>query len=187
MDIVLFQQSLSDGKWYLVVFYSKLLSLVEWNYKIYNKEMLAIIWVLEELRYFLKEAAYPVEIWIDYKNLKYFIMTKKLNCCQARWSLYLIYFNFTLCHCPKWSMGKPNALSQRLDHKTRTGNNGSIILLYPELFTICIPEEVELIGVEQKVLSEIYYGNYKGDLKGPVTKAAQELCQSTNRSIHLLE
>jgi len=35
---------------------------VEWNYKIYNKEMLAIIWVLEELRYFLKEAAYPVEI-----------------------------------------------------------------------------------------------------------------------------
>ena len=84
-------------------------------------------------------------------------------------------------------MGKPDALSQRPDHETRTGNNRSIILLYLELFTICTPEEVELTGVEQKVLSEIHYSNYKGDLEGPVTKAAQELCQSTNRSIHLSE
>jgi len=45
---VLSQQSPTDGRWYLVVFYSKLLSLVEQNYEIYNKEMLAIIWALEE-------------------------------------------------------------------------------------------------------------------------------------------
>jgi len=31
-----------------VAFYSKSLSLVEWNYKIHDKEMLAIICVLEE-------------------------------------------------------------------------------------------------------------------------------------------
>jgi len=45
---VLSQQSTTDGKWYLVAFYSKSLSSMEQNYKIHNKEMLAIIHALEE-------------------------------------------------------------------------------------------------------------------------------------------
>jgi len=45
---VLSQQSMTDGKWHPVVFYSKSLSSVKWNYKIHNKEMLAIIRMLEE-------------------------------------------------------------------------------------------------------------------------------------------
>ena len=48
IDAVLSQQSMKDGKWCLVVFYSKSLSPVEWNYEIYDKEMLAIIYALEE-------------------------------------------------------------------------------------------------------------------------------------------
>jgi len=56
---------------------------VEWNYKIHDKEMLAIICILEEWRHFLKGAQYLVEIWIDHKNLEYFIMAKKLNCHQT--------------------------------------------------------------------------------------------------------
>jgi len=79
-DAVLSQQSIKDSKWHLVVFYSKSLFLVEQNYEIYNKEMLAIIYILEKWRYFLEEVANLVEIWTDYKNLEYFITTKKLNC-----------------------------------------------------------------------------------------------------------
>jgi len=45
---VLSQQLPREEKWHLVAFYSKFLSLVEWNYKIHNKEMLAIIRALEE-------------------------------------------------------------------------------------------------------------------------------------------
>jgi len=45
---VLSQQSMADGKWYPVAFYSKSLSSVEWNYEIHDKEMLAIIHALEE-------------------------------------------------------------------------------------------------------------------------------------------
>jgi len=45
---VLSQQSMTDGKWHPVVFYSKSLSSVERNYEIHNKEMLAIIRALEE-------------------------------------------------------------------------------------------------------------------------------------------
>ena len=84
---------------------------MEWNYEIYDKEMLAIIRALEKWRHFLKGARHPVEIWMDHKNLEYFMMAKKLNCRQARWSLYLACFDFKLVHRPGRSMGKPDALS----------------------------------------------------------------------------
>jgi len=39
---------MKDGKWHPVAFYSKSLSFIEQNYKIHDKEMLAIIHALEE-------------------------------------------------------------------------------------------------------------------------------------------
>jgi len=56
------QQSMMDGKWHPVAFYSKSLSSVEWNYEIHDKEMLAIIHTLEEWRHFLEGVTHPVEI-----------------------------------------------------------------------------------------------------------------------------
>jgi len=76
---VLSQQLPGEEKWYPVAFYSKSLSLVERNYEIHDKEMLAIIRALEEWRHFLEEARHPVEIWTDHKNLEYFMTAKKLN------------------------------------------------------------------------------------------------------------
>jgi len=108
---VLSQKLPGEEKWHPVVFYSKSLSLVEWNYEIHNKEMLAIIRALEEWRYFLEGAWHPVEIWMDYKNLEYFITAKKLNHRQAHWSLYLACFDFKLIHRPGCSMGKPDAVT----------------------------------------------------------------------------
>ena len=98
MEAVLSQQSLVDGKQYLVAFYSKFLSLVEHNYKIYNKEMLAIIHVLEEQRHFLEEVVHLVEIWIDHKNLEYCMIVKKLNRVSLRYGLLLIPFTHGLCY-----------------------------------------------------------------------------------------
>ena len=84
---------------------------MERNYEIHDKEMLTIIWALEEWRHFLEGARHPVEIWTDHKNLEYFMTAKKLNCCQAQWSLYLARFDFKLVHYPGRSMGKPDMLS----------------------------------------------------------------------------
>jgi len=46
---ILSQRLLGEEKWHLVAFYSKSLSLVKQNYKIHDKEMLAIICALEEV------------------------------------------------------------------------------------------------------------------------------------------
>jgi len=126
---VLSQQSTTDGKWHPVAFYSKSLSSMEWNYKIHNKEMLAIIRALEEWRHFLEGATHPVEIWTDHKNLKYFMTAKKLNRRQARWSLHLARFDFLLHHRPGHTMGKPDALSRRANHRNGASDNENIFLL----------------------------------------------------------
>ena len=102
---------------------------MEQNYEIHDKEMLAIICTLEEWRHFLEGARHPVEIWTDHKNLEYFMIAKKLNRRQARWSLYLAHFDFKLIHHPGRSMGKQNALSQRLDHSNGASNNKDVVLL----------------------------------------------------------
>jgi len=126
---VLSQQSMADGKWHPVAFYSKSLSSVEQNYEIHDKEMLAIIRALEEWRYFLEGATHLVEIWTDHKNLEYFITAKKLNRHQARWSLHLARFDFLLYHHPGRTMGKPDALSRRANHGNGASDNENIVLL----------------------------------------------------------
>jgi len=79
--------------------------------------------------YFLEEAWHLVEIWMDHKNLEYFMTAKKLNYRQACWSLYLAHFDFKLFHHLGCSMGKPDALSQKLDHSKGASDNKDMILL----------------------------------------------------------
>ena len=79
----------SNGLWRLVAFISKSLSDTERNYEIYDKEMLAIVRCLKTWRHFLERTVVKFEIWIDHKNLEYFIKVQKLNKQQARWTLYL--------------------------------------------------------------------------------------------------
>jgi len=78
-----------DGKWRPVAFISKSLNATEQNYKIHNKEMLAVIRCLEAWRHYLEGAKLEFKIWTDHKNLQYFMMSQELNCRQARWALYL--------------------------------------------------------------------------------------------------
>jgi hypothetical protein len=61
------------------VYYSKKITLLELNYNIYNKELLAIVTVLKEWRAFLQGTIELFIIKIDYKNLTGFLTTKELN------------------------------------------------------------------------------------------------------------
>ena len=68
-----------DGRWRPVVFLSKSLNETERNYEIHNKEMLAVIRGLENWRHLLEGTKFKFEVWIDHKNLEYFIKAQKLN------------------------------------------------------------------------------------------------------------
>ena len=68
-----------DERWRPVAYISKSLNEAERNYKIHNKEMLAIIRCLEAWRHLLEEAKGWFEIWTDHKSLEYFMKAQKLN------------------------------------------------------------------------------------------------------------
>ena len=95
-----------------MAFLSKSLNETEKNYEIHNKEMLAIIRGLENWRHLLENARFKFKIWIDHKNLEYFMKAQKLNWRQAQWALYLSRFDFTLKHVPGTKMEKTDGLSR---------------------------------------------------------------------------
>jgi RNase H-like domain found in reverse transcriptase/Integrase zinc binding domain len=188
--VVLSQQSLEDDKWHPVTYYSKSLNAMEWNYKIHDKEMLAVIQALEDWRHFLEGAHHKFEIWTDHKNLEYLMMAKKLNHRQAQWSLYLSRFNFAMHHRPGHFMGKSDALSHRVDHGTGTGDNSNVMLLCPEFFAahaIRALSGLSLEGEEHNILWDIHKRNREGKQEDTVANSALELRKSKGKSVRASE
>ena len=68
-----------DKKWRPVAYISKSLNEAKRNYEIYDKEILTIIWCLKAWRQFIEGAKNWFEIWMDHKNLEYFMKSQKLN------------------------------------------------------------------------------------------------------------
>jgi len=95
--------------------------------------MLGVIMGLEAWRHFLEGAKMKFKIWMDHKNLEYFMSSQNLNRRQARWALYLSRFDFVLKHIPGSRMGKADGLSRRSDwEKGVEGDNEERMLLKPE-------------------------------------------------------
>ena len=152
---VLLQLSKEDEKWHPIAFLSKSLTSVQRNYEVHDKELLAIIRCLQQWRHFLEGAWHPVKIWMDHQNLKYFGMAQDLNHWQACWSLFLSWFNYTLCHCPGSSMGEPNALSCCADHRSHDMDNQGVVLLSPSAFQIHMMHAMLIRGPEKTILQDI--------------------------------
>ena len=72
-----------DDKWRPVAYISKLLNETKRNYEIHDKEMLAMIRCLEAWKHFLEGSWSRFKVWMDHKNLEYFMSNKKLNRRQA--------------------------------------------------------------------------------------------------------
>jgi transposase InsO family protein len=176
-----------DEKWHPIGFYSKSLSEVERNYETHDKEMLAIIRALEEWRHLLEGARHKVEVWTDHKNLEYFRTARKLNRRQARWSLLLSRFEYTLHHRPGRTMGKADALSRRADHGDGSMDNDNVTLLSPELFTIRAIEAMEVEGEEREILEAVKDGNRKGQQEDAVAIIARGLSRTKGRTPHAAE
>ena len=64
----------------------------------------------------------------------YFQMAQTLNRRQARWSLYLSRFDYSLTHRAGKHSAKPDALSRCIDHEVEGEDNESQVMLPTELF-----------------------------------------------------
>ena len=104
-----------------VAYYSRKFSPVEINYKIHDKELLAIVDSFRDMHSWLIGSPHPITVLSDHKNLEYFMSSHVLNRRQAWWSMFLSEFNFKLDYAP----GKKNPAdtpSRRPDFMPQKGD-----------------------------------------------------------------
>ena len=137
--------------------------------------MLTIIHALEEWHH--------IKIWMGHKNLEYFQTVKKLNCCQACWSFYLLCFDFELHHHPGTAMGKSDALSHCLDHGSGPEDNNNVTLLHPELFIVHALEGLTLAGKECGIIQDVKKAFREGLLEDEVAGVVWKLRELGGKSL----
>jgi hypothetical protein len=73
----------NDGKLHSVSYISRKLSPAELNYDVYDKEMLATMFLFQKWRHFRQEAQHKTIVYSDHRNLTYFNTAILLNRTQA--------------------------------------------------------------------------------------------------------
>ena len=117
----------SQGQIRPISFFSRGMKDAETNYKIFDKEMLAVIEALEHWRHLLLGTQHPIDIITDHSALKYFGTKQKLSERQVRWMETLSEYNYTIRHQPGKEAVIPDALSRRPDYKRKIDNNMTMI------------------------------------------------------------
>jgi len=79
----------SNGEVRPITLHLRAFSAAEINYDMHDKELLAIVEAFKKWRHYLEGVAVPVEVYMDHKNLTYFLETKTLSRRLARWSEFL--------------------------------------------------------------------------------------------------
>ena len=110
------------------------MSQAECNYAIYNKEMLAIMLVLQEWWQYLLGAKHQVEIWTDHKNLSYFKASQDLNQRQTQWVIELEDYDLKIIPKAGKEMKKADILSRQANYERGENDNKNVTLLKPEWF-----------------------------------------------------
>jgi len=164
-----------DNEVHPVAFHSCTFTMVELNYNIYDKELLAIFKAFKIWRYYLEGLAYSINVVMDHKNLQYFSTTKVLTRRQVWWFEYLSQFNLVIRFCSGHLGTKPDALTRQWDIYPKGGNTGyatvnshnfkpiftqeqfaasvqATILLFPSLHAVTV---VDLDTLHQDILSAL--------------------------------
>jgi hypothetical protein len=108
----------SDKKWHPIAFYSRKLSPSEKNYQTHDSELLAIVLAFKHWSHYLRSASSPITVRTDHDNLKYFMITKKLNGRQARWAEDLAAYDFVIEHRPG-RLNPADGPSRRPDYRSK--------------------------------------------------------------------
>ena len=85
-----------DGMLHPIAFFSRKFNGAELNYEIYDKEMLAIVEVMDRYRYYFEGLGHKTTVYTDHRNLLWFTETKVYNRRQARWAEKLSRFDFVI-------------------------------------------------------------------------------------------
>jgi hypothetical protein len=117
-------QTTEDKKLHPNTFHSRKFSPGEITYEIHDKELLAIGDCFKAWQRYLEGSVHMVQVFMDYKNLEYFMMTKVLNRRHACWAQELAGMDFKMFYRKGTSNGKPDALLRCPEYRPEKGGGG---------------------------------------------------------------
>jgi len=130
------EQNDAFGQSHLVAYYLKSLQPAEQNYKIHDKELLAIVQALKHFRHYLQGNVHQTKIFSDHANLKYFTTKQTLTRRQACWSILLGTYDYVIIPKPG-KLNQADGLSRHPDHKEGIASeNVEQVLLDPGKFLL---------------------------------------------------
>jgi len=119
-----------------VAYFSKSLQPAERNYKIHDKELLAIVQSLKHFWHYLQGNTHQTKIFSDHANLQYFTTKQNITWRQSHWALFLATFDYIIIPKPG-KLNKADALSRHPDYKEGIASeNAAQVLLTPDKFSI---------------------------------------------------
>jgi len=161
-------QKFEDGKLKPVSSISRTLTAAEFNYDLYDKEMLAVVYSLKKWRYFLQGAIHNTIVYSDHQNLTYFKTAVSLNRRQARWAEDLVSFNFDLYYRKGSANQKADILSRCPAFTSKKGGTtavGNNLLLRKEQWL-----EIEAMQLDDNAHETIHIGALDVDQLLPEAK-----------------
>lgn len=141
-------------------FFSKRNLPAECNYKIYDKELLAIVKCIREWSSELRSVK-DFKVITDHKNLTYFTTTRRLNERQVRWAEELSQYNFWIEYRPgkdgtqpdvlsRREQDMPNGIDDRFDHRDMTLLKPERLQGFHAVRTNCTQLRVRPVAIQEE-------------------------------------
>ena len=115
-----------------IAYYSATFTPTEWNYDIYEQELLAVMKSLLHWRPYLGWTKVPFTIRTNHANLQYWKALQNLNRRTAQWHADLQEYDYEIEYIP----GKANIMSDFLSRPPRTNqgknDNQNVVIIPPE-------------------------------------------------------
>jgi hypothetical protein len=104
------------GRLHPVIFHLRKMEPAEKNHDIYDKELLAVVEAFKHWRPYCHRAHFPILVFTDHQNLRYFTTSKVLNQHQVHWTEKLSEFHFQIIYHASSKNEKPDALSRHSEY-----------------------------------------------------------------------
>jgi len=108
---------IKDGQKKSIAYWSRKLSELKKRYEVHDKKLLAIVKALQDWRPYLADISKSIQIFMNHKNLRNFVIIKQLNWWQVCWTEQLADFEFQIHYKKNNENSDADTLSRWPDHK----------------------------------------------------------------------
>ena len=104
----------NNDQWHFIAFMNYKFKKAEKRWNTHDKELYAIVLKFKNWRHYLQNNKHFIRVITNHNNFHYFMLTKKFNAKQIRWTEKLIAFDFIIKYCRR-KLNFANASSRRSD------------------------------------------------------------------------